>query len=447
MGNTHIGGKKGSTAGSKAVAHNASPGKNSDATQFTSFNQRPESATQLKLQSLANNFLSSQTLQRKENKTGMSDSLKSGIEHLSGMDMSDVRVHYNSNQPAQLNAHAYAQGTNIHVATGQEKHVPHEAWHVVQQKQGRVKPTKQLKSAVQINDDVSLEKEADVMGAKAMTTHHKTIQPKSNLSHHGSKIAQLAKGRVGQNTFWFTKEDALRAYMQAIHGKALTVAVQGANGLIPSLRVTFIAGQRMSGAQWVSTDFHIGRGIVAHLTMSFNRLALKKQVLAPGSKLEKEIWNGSLELENLHLTLRAAADSRKIEENIGTVLAGKAKNEKKRSAHEKEKIAEYNDIQHRSLHASHTGRLHSGNKAYDAHAAKSLGINPNHLNPGVGNLLSPIFRPLTLAMQTASWDGDVTTVLGGMAKINSMQVTWAEHAIDTDGVGVSFGNGGVTFFS
>lgn len=35
----------------------------------------------------------------------------------------------------------YSQGTDIHIGPGQEKHLPHEAWHVVQQKQGRVKPT------------------------------------------------------------------------------------------------------------------------------------------------------------------------------------------------------------------------------------------------------------------------------------------------------------------
>src|SRR5210317_628388 len=81
--------------------------------------------------------------------------------------MDDVNVHYNSDKPAQLNAHAYAQGTDIHVASGQEKHLPHEAWHVVQQKQGRVQPTKQMKGKTPINDDAGLEKEADVMGAKA----------------------------------------------------------------------------------------------------------------------------------------------------------------------------------------------------------------------------------------------------------------------------------------
>lgn len=105
------------------------------------------------------------------NETDMPDQLKSGVESLSGMDMSDVRVHYNSSKPAQINALAYAQGTDIHLGSGQEKHLPHEAWHVVQQKQGRVNPTLQMKGEVCINNDVGLEKEADVMGAKAATQH------------------------------------------------------------------------------------------------------------------------------------------------------------------------------------------------------------------------------------------------------------------------------------
>src|ERR1700687_1184717 len=80
--------------------------------------------------------------------------------------MDDVRVHYNSPKPATVQAHAYAQGTEIHLGPGQEQHLPHEAWHVVQQKQGRVKPTLQLKG-VAINDDTGLEREADAMGTKA----------------------------------------------------------------------------------------------------------------------------------------------------------------------------------------------------------------------------------------------------------------------------------------
>ena len=105
--------------------------------------------------------------QLKQNNTGLPDNLKFGIENLSGYSMDDVKVHYNSDKPAQLQAHAYAQGTDIHLAPGQEKHLPHEAWHVIQQKQGRVKPTVQMKAKVYVNCDEDLEKEADIMGSRA----------------------------------------------------------------------------------------------------------------------------------------------------------------------------------------------------------------------------------------------------------------------------------------
>jgi hypothetical protein len=102
------------------------------------------------------------------NRTGMPDNLKAGVEAMSGMSLDHVRVHRNSSKPAQLNAHAYAQGSDIHLAPGQDRHLPHEAWHVVQQAQGRVKPTMQMKGNVPVNDDAHLEHEADLMGAKAL---------------------------------------------------------------------------------------------------------------------------------------------------------------------------------------------------------------------------------------------------------------------------------------
>ncbi len=127
---------------------------------------------------LQGKFESATPVQReqKSNNTGMPDNLKSGIENLSGYSMDDVKVHYNSDRPAQLNAHAYAQGTDIHVAPGQEQHLPHEAWHVVQQKQGRVQPTMQMKAGVPVNDDAGLENEADVMGAKAASVQLKAYK-------------------------------------------------------------------------------------------------------------------------------------------------------------------------------------------------------------------------------------------------------------------------------
>ena len=107
------------------------------------------------------------SMQMKKNNTGLPDNLKSGMENLSGMSLDHVKVHRNSSKPASVQAHAYAQGSDIHLAPGQEKHLPHELSHVVQQAEGRVQPTTSV-NGVAVNDNIGLEKEADVMGARAL---------------------------------------------------------------------------------------------------------------------------------------------------------------------------------------------------------------------------------------------------------------------------------------
>lgn len=106
-------------------------------------------------------------MQGKAGEGGLPAGLRSGVEAMSGMDLSDVQVHRDSDRPAQVNALAYAQGNEVHLGPGQEQHLPHEAWHVVQQRQGRVKPTMQM-AGTAINDDAALESEADQMGAQAL---------------------------------------------------------------------------------------------------------------------------------------------------------------------------------------------------------------------------------------------------------------------------------------
>ena len=153
--------------------------------------QTPNGIFQLQAKADARRQQTGETLQRQENKTGLPDPLKSGVESLSGISLDDVKVHRNSDKPAQLQAHAYAQGTDIHLGPGQEKHLPHEAWHVVQQKQGRVQPTTQLKGKVNINDDAGLEKEADVMGAKAVNNDVLKAQKQIQNQESNANIYQL----------------------------------------------------------------------------------------------------------------------------------------------------------------------------------------------------------------------------------------------------------------
>ena len=116
--------------------------------------------------------------------TGLPDALKSGIEALSGLSMHSVKVHYNAPGPARLGALAYAQGSHIHLAPGQQQHLPHEAWHVVQQAQGRVAPRLHI-GGLAVNDDPALEHEADRMGARAAQ-----LKPGPGLMRHPGLAAR-----------------------------------------------------------------------------------------------------------------------------------------------------------------------------------------------------------------------------------------------------------------
>lgn len=117
------------------------------------------------------------------NRQGLPPELAANMEAMSGYDLSDVRVHYNSVDAGKMNALAFAKGTDIHIGPGQERHLAHEAWHVVQQKQGRVRATSTIRDEP-VNEDASLEREADEMGAKAMG---RTVWRHQPVSEEGRK--------------------------------------------------------------------------------------------------------------------------------------------------------------------------------------------------------------------------------------------------------------------
>jgi len=119
--------------------------------------------------------------------------LKLALEFLSGYSLDDVNVHYDSDKPTHINAKAYAQGTDIYLASGEEEHLPHEAWHIVQQKQGRVTGNKTI-NGVLVNDDPLLEKEATLMGEKAKLLISKGVEKCKDLltiKHNMASVAQL----------------------------------------------------------------------------------------------------------------------------------------------------------------------------------------------------------------------------------------------------------------
>lgn len=114
------------------------------------------------------------TQRKAENQTGIPDDVKQRMENSFGTDFSSVRVHPDSSKAPDVGALAFTQGTDIHFAPGQFKPdtssgqqlLGHELTHVIQQAEGRVQPTTEI-AGMSVNDDVSLEHEADVLGAKA----------------------------------------------------------------------------------------------------------------------------------------------------------------------------------------------------------------------------------------------------------------------------------------
>jgi hypothetical protein len=121
-------------------------------------------------------------VQAKSQSGGLPENLVDGFASNTGQDLSNVNVHYNSAKPKEVGALAYAQGNDIHIGAGQEKHLPHEAAHIVQQREGRVKPTTEV-AGMPVNDNPGLEMEADRMGEAA--------QLKANPGHE----AQLSDGK------------------------------------------------------------------------------------------------------------------------------------------------------------------------------------------------------------------------------------------------------------
>lgn len=106
--------------------------------------------------------------------------VRSKMENAFSADFSDVRVHI-GHEASSLGAIAYTWGTNIHFAPGQynphtiqgQKLLGHELWHVLQQKQGRVRNP--FGGGVAVVQDHALEAEADRMGIKAAMS---TLIPK-----------------------------------------------------------------------------------------------------------------------------------------------------------------------------------------------------------------------------------------------------------------------------
>lgn len=98
-------------------------------------------------------------------RTGIPTQLKERIEGSTGVSLNYVRVNYNSDKPAKLDALAYTKGDQVEIGPGQERHLAHELGHVVQQKLGAVRTNARHASGEALNTEVGLERQADEIGA------------------------------------------------------------------------------------------------------------------------------------------------------------------------------------------------------------------------------------------------------------------------------------------
>ena len=177
--------------------------------------------------------------------------LRAALEYLSGYELDAVRVCYHSQVPALFQARAIAFGTTIHLTSGAEDALAHEAWHIVQQAQGRVKATESL-HGFSLNNEPALEAEADRMGTQALL-----LSTEENLPRPGTLLPLPAMAApVVQRMSWGqddgVEEEKGGAYADEEEEKAETLedlAAIGAGIMFSQRSVRFNIDESNSNSQ------------------------------------------------------------------------------------------------------------------------------------------------------------------------------------------------------
>ena len=117
--------------------------------------------------------LDSSPLQRKRN-PDLPEDVQTNMEDAYGHDFSNVKIHPDSDSAEEMDARAYTKGDDVHFAPGEfdpgsetgQDLIGHEFAHIAQQREGRVQTTT-MEDGNAVNDNQSLEEEADEMSARA----------------------------------------------------------------------------------------------------------------------------------------------------------------------------------------------------------------------------------------------------------------------------------------
>ncbi len=149
--------------------------------------QMQNNTENLQLQLKKENEIEKSFVGESSTKTKLPSAVQAKMESSFSSDFSSVNIHDNSESAENLGAQAYAQGNDIHFAAGKyhpnsqkgQELLGHELTHVVQQREGRVSTTTQRKG-VGINDNASLENEADQSGKKAASGQPTQLKTSNN---------------------------------------------------------------------------------------------------------------------------------------------------------------------------------------------------------------------------------------------------------------------------
>ena len=196
-------------------------------------------------------------VQRRSENGGLPEAVRAKMEHAFASDFSEVRIDPSSPKAAEIGAWAYAQGETVHFAPGKfqprsqagQRLIAHELAHVVQQRQGRVRPTARL-GGLPVNAEARLEQEADRLATRA--TRDQAVSMRAKPATRGTACGR-DEGRPIQG-FW--GELILTTLLGAI-GWAWGGPVPAAIGALSGLAIGRALGG--SGSPKQAVQFHVKR--------------------------------------------------------------------------------------------------------------------------------------------------------------------------------------------
>jgi len=211
---------------------------------------------------------------------GLPPAVQAKMENAFDFKFGGVRIH-EGNQAQSMGALAYTQGADVHFAPGQydpgstrgQELIGHELAHVVQQSEGRVAATTQLKGAG-LNEDSALEREADDWGAHA-ARGEPTGRTGGGEARGGGPIQRF-------KDFAATGQQDSKKHIHWANPTALRVAEDGtaaiAQARLSGSKEMYVLDSRLSG---INSDL-----AAVHAPLRLNKISGSVTGAAPGD-LEK----------------------------------------------------------------------------------------------------------------------------------------------------------------